>query len=81
MPLYIRDQAVDQLADRVQKATGARTKTDAVRIALEHELDRATARMTFDERNAKVMAMADALGATDPKFDMKAFTDEMWGKI
>jgi antitoxin VapB len=81
MPLYIRDRAVDQLAERVQKATGASTKTEAVRIALEHELERATARMSFDERNAKVMAMADALGATDPNFDMKAFTDEMWDNI
>ena len=81
MPLYIRDRAVDTLASRVQKVTGAKTKTAAVRLALERELERATARMGFDERNADVMAMADALGKTDPRFDMKAFTDEMWGRI
>lgn len=80
MPLYIRDHAVDELADRVQKAIGAKTKTDAVRRALEHELERAAARMSFDQRNAGVMAMADALGETNPDFDMKAFADEMWGE-
>jgi antitoxin VapB len=78
MPLYIRDKAVDELARRVQRATGAKSKTDAVRLALQHELERATAQMTFDERNAEVMAMADALGTTDPAFDMKAYSDEMW---
>jgi antitoxin VapB len=81
MPLYIRDQAVDELAERVQQVTGARTKTDAVRLSLEHELARATARMSFDQRNADVLAMADALGRSDTEFDMKAFTDEMWGQI
>jgi antitoxin VapB len=81
MPLYIRDQAVDELAERVQNVTGARTKTDAVRLSLQHELERATARMSFDERNADVLALADALGKTDAAFDMKAFTDEMWGQI
>jgi antitoxin VapB len=81
MPLYIRDRTVDQLAERVQKATGVKTKTDAVRLSLEHELERATARMGFDQRNADVLAMADALGRTNPDFDMKAFTDEMWGDI
>lgn len=81
MPLYIRDRAVDELASRLQKVTGARTKTDAVRLALEHELERATAAMSFDERNAEVLAMADALGETDPTFDMKRYTDEMWGDL
>ncbi len=81
MPLYIRDDAVDALAAKVQAATGVRTKTDAVRLALEHELTRIAAAKSFDERNAHVMAMADALGPSDPAFDMKAYTDEMWGDI
>lgn len=40
MPLYIRDDLVDTLAARLQAVTGARTKTDAVRAALEHDLAR-----------------------------------------
>ena len=79
MSLYIRDHQVDLLATRLQVLTGARTKTETVRTALEHELERHTAKQSFRERNAKVMAMADALGPSDPDFDFKAFTDEMWG--
>jgi antitoxin VapB len=77
MPLYVRDKAVDDLVRRVQLVTSAKSKTDAVRVALRHELERSTAQMTFDERNAEVMAMADALGTTDPAFDMKEYSDEM----
>ena len=80
MPLYIRDNDVAALAAHLQKITGSKTKTDAVRLALQHELQRARAARSFDERNADAMAMADALGATDPAFDMKTFTDEMWGE-
>jgi len=81
IPLYIRDDSVDTLAAKVQAATGVRTKTEAVRLALEHELTRIAAAKSFDERNVGVMAMADALGPSDPAFDMKAYTDEMWGDI
>lgn len=78
MPLYIRDRTVDELAERVRDATGARSKTEAVRAALEHELKRAEAARGFAARNARVMAMADALGPTDPAFDMTAFRDAIW---
>jgi len=81
MPLYIRNNDVDALAAKVQAATGARTKTEAVRRALEHELARIAAAKTFDERNADLLAKADAFGRRDPDFDMKAFTDEMWGGL
>jgi antitoxin VapB len=40
MPLYIRDDDVAELARRVQQVTNARTVTDAVRLALQHELER-----------------------------------------
>ena len=36
MPLYIRDSSVDDLAEQLRVRLGARTKTDAVRTALEH---------------------------------------------
>lgn len=81
MALYIKDDAVDELAAKVQKATGARSKTDAVRTALTHELERIAAGQNFDTRNADLLAKADAFGQRDPDFDMKQFTDEMWGDI
>lgn len=80
MSLYIRDDAVDALAARVQEATGARTKTEAVRLALEHELERVNAQKSFAERNAEAFALADRLGLPNPDFDQKRFSDEMWGE-
>ncbi len=79
MPLYIRDDAVDVLAERVQRATGARTKTEAVRAALENELARVEAEMPLRQRLARSLALADAMGDAPGDFDMKRFTDEMWG--
>ncbi|RDJ27098.1 histidinol dehydrogenase [Bosea caraganae] len=88
MPLYIRDDEVDALAVKVQELTKSRTKTAAVRLALEHELQHLNAALPPSTRFDKAIAMVDAIraevaaqglsGTND--FDMKAFTDEMWGE-
>jgi antitoxin VapB len=78
MPLYIRDDEVDALAVKVQAVTGARTKTDAVRIALQHEIERNRRRTPLRERLAAAKAIAQQIGPVDPAFDMKAFTDALW---
>jgi antitoxin VapB len=89
MPLYIRDSVVDALAAKVQEALKVPTKTEAVRLALQHELQRAQEAQPALLRAAKAIAMYEALrkkarargrrrGRDD--FDMKAFTDEMWGE-
>ncbi|WP_442880827.1 type II toxin-antitoxin system VapB family antitoxin [Bosea sp. (in: a-proteobacteria)] len=70
---------MDVLAERVQRATGARTKTEAVRAALENELARVEAEMPLRQRLARSLALADAMGDAPGDFDMKRFTDEMWG--
>jgi antitoxin VapB len=80
MPLYIRDDDVDALAVKVQEITGARTKTEAVREALRHEIERNLALQPLSDRLAAVIARARLLGPGDPDFDMKAFSDEMWGE-
>lgn len=79
MALYIRDPEVDALAEEVRKATRAKTKTDAVRAALQAQLVRSRQALTGPERFARSLALADALGPADPDFDMKAYTDELWG--
>ncbi len=79
MPLYIRDAEVDRLASEIQKLTKASTKTEAVRPALKNELARTRKALPLRDRLARAKALADAMGASDPAFDMKAFTDEMWG--
>jgi antitoxin VapB len=40
MPLYVKDREVGELADRLAALKGT-SKTDAVRTALKHELERA----------------------------------------
>lgn len=79
MALFIRDAEVDALAEEVRKLTKVRTKTEAVRQALQAQLTQARRALPISERLARSKAMADALGPSDPAFDMKAYTDEMWG--
>ncbi|MER9656026.1 type II toxin-antitoxin system VapB family antitoxin [Mesorhizobium sp. M0152] len=78
MPLYIRDDEVDALATKLQRETNAPSKTEAVRTALLHELERNRDRKPLRERIAVLQAQAAALGSPDPNFDIKAFMDEMW---
>jgi antitoxin VapB len=77
MPLYIRDESVAELAREVKQATGAKTVTEAVRAALEHQLRSVPDNRTFEQKIAKAMAMADAMGPSDHSFDMKQFMDEL----
>jgi len=79
MALFIRDPEVDALAEEVRKLTKARTKTEAVRGALKAQLVEARRAQPLRERLARSKAMADAMGPGDPDFDMKAYTDAMWG--
>lgn len=81
MPLYIRDDTVDELARKVMKATGAETKTEAVRAALLAQLEAEKARKSLLERLELSQTLADEIGAVDPGFDQKRFADEMWGEM
>jgi len=44
MALYVKDEEVDRLAREVQAAYGVKTKTEAVRIALQRALDQTEAK-------------------------------------
>lgn len=79
MALFIRDSSVDALAAELQKAMKAPSKKEAVRLALQHELHRVRKAMPLRERLTRAMALADAMGPGDPTFDMKKYTDAMWG--
>ena len=78
MPLFIRDAEVDALAEEVRRVTKARTKTEAVRRALQAQLTEARRGLPLRARLDRSKALADAMGPGAPGFDMKAFTDEMW---
>jgi antitoxin VapB len=78
MALFIRDAEVDALAEELRKLTNAKTKTEAVRRALREQLAQTRRTLPLKDRFARSQALADAMGPSDPTFDMKAFTDEMW---
>ena len=79
MALYIKDQTVDELAEKVRIELGMRTKTDAVRLALKHELERSATRKPLGERLAALQdRAAHSLGAPVAGVDMKQLMDELW---
>ena len=81
MALFIRDAEVDALAEELRKLTKAKTKTEAVRQALQAKLAEARRVLPLKDRLARSKALADALGPSDPAFNMKAYTDKMWGDV
>jgi antitoxin VapB len=81
VPLYVKDDDVLAMANELQKLMRARSKADAVRTALRHELERARGKLTIRDRLARAMAKAEEIGPANPDFDMKKYTDDMWGNI
>ena len=65
MPLYIRDDEVAGLARQVQVAAGCKTVTEAVRLALHHELDRLRDSLPLSLRLGKALAIADDIESAD----------------
>lgn len=80
MSLFIRDAKVDALAEEVRKLAHVKTKTEAVRLALQSQLDALNTALPLRDRLAKAKALADSMGPSAPEFDMKAFSDTMWDK-
>jgi antitoxin VapB len=87
MPLYVRDERVNQLAEQAQKILNAPTKTDAIRQALERvvekgsDTEKADTEPSLRQRLDKLRKEFDMPDyASLPPFDEKAFLDEMWGE-
>lgn len=78
MPLYIKDDSVDDLAIKFQVASGAKNKTAAVKTALLESLAALKSKQPLMERMAELQERADKLGDADPDFDEKRFMDDMW---
>ena len=64
MPLYIRDDEVAALAREVQAASASTTVTEAVRLALRHELERLRDRLPLGSRLGTALAIADAISSS-----------------
>ncbi len=80
MPLYVRDDDVLALAVELQRLTNAPSKTEAVRQALRHEIERMRQALPLRNRLARSQALAEAIGPSDPDFDMKSYTDALWDR-
>lgn len=81
MALFIRDADVDAMAEEIKVLTHAPTKAAAVREALRAQLFHIRQERPINERLKRARALADALGPNSPGFDMKSFSDDMWGGI
>ncbi|MEQ8346364.1 MAG: type II toxin-antitoxin system VapB family antitoxin [Sneathiellaceae bacterium] len=79
MALFIRDPEVDALAEELRRLTKARSKTEAVRRALQERVAELRQARPLAARLTRSKALADAMGTGDSTFDMKSYTDEMWG--
>jgi antitoxin VapB len=79
MPLYIRDDSVDDLAVKLMKLTGASNKTEAVRDALLARMASVEQKRPLLDRITDAQVIADRIGPVDRDQDLKAFMDEMWG--
>jgi antitoxin VapB len=77
MPLNIRNEAVNQLADKLAARTRT-SKTEAVKLALENELRRLDAAVPLLERIRPIQERIRSWPATGLKAD-KAFYDELSG--
>ncbi len=73
MPLNIRSREVDELATRLATRLGT-TKTEAVRLALVHEIERAEPKMPLAERIRDIQDRIASWPKTGLEAD-KAFYD------
>ncbi len=77
MPLNIRSEEVNRLADKLASVTRV-SKTEAVRVALVNELERHECSLSAAERLKLLLDRIDAVPDTGLAAD-KAFFDELSG--
>jgi antitoxin VapB len=78
MPLNIRSEEVNQLAEKLASRAGV-SKAEAVRLALTNELERREPRVPLAERLKPLLDRMDAVPRTGLKAD-KAFYDRLNGE-
>jgi antitoxin VapB len=79
MPLYIKDDVTAQLVTQLAKQRGI-TKQDAVKLAVQAELERADKAVPLRDRFAALRAAHPLPPATGQAAD-KAFFDELSGDL
>ena len=81
MSLYIRDKGVGELARKAQRLLKTPTKTEAVRQALEREIERAERKPPLRERFRYIQEAVRRIGPDDPGIEMKKFMAKGWDDI
>lgn len=79
MPLYIRDDEVDALAEELKIVTGAASKTEAVKTALRDAVRRKRDEIPLIDRVKAIQEQVAAIGPRDPSFNFRKFREELWG--
>ncbi|SCZ60003.1 hypothetical protein SAMN04488118_10418 [Epibacterium ulvae] len=80
MPLYIRDDQVNDLAETALKITGRTNKTELVRDALEAFIHVHSAKESLSDKVAKIQAKAAEHGIVADGADDKSLMDDAWGE-
>ena len=80
MPLYIRDDAVSDLAATLSALLG-KSKTDAVREALGAAIEVHNSRKSLAQRVAPIQEQARGVGLRPDGFEDKALMDELSGGL
>lgn len=79
MALYIKDPIVESLLDQIMKQGGVKTKVDAVRIALQHEVERISRNTPLRDKFAAIRdKRSDLLGRPIAGVDQKKLMDNLW---
>jgi antitoxin VapB len=77
MPLFIKDLEVDSMAERLAALTHV-TKTEAVKRALRHELERQADRPTLVDRGLDFTRELRARAGNNPAAADKPFIDSLY---
>jgi len=79
-PLFIKDEEVNRMATKLQKLTKAKSKTQAVKHAIEQALIEAQGEAPMRKQIEKAKTIVQEMGDhVDTEFNQKAFSDELWG--
>ncbi len=79
--LSIRDQEVRILAETVMRKRGASNLTAAIKLALQHEIERADEAVTLKQHVAEIRARARAKAKLPPTAPLtKEERDALWGQ-
>ena len=78
MPLFIRDEQVNELAEHALKMTGGKSKTAVVKNALEAFIEAQSVKESLVEKVTKIQMKAVSNGIGADGVDDKSLMDDAW---